>query len=140
MQQTQSLGRPRLPAASWGNLESRLEPTESAPLTPAVTGINYPSPTDASGIQRPHVQITPSAASSHYPPSSDGSNAPITPADIDTLDQLWSSIRLQKERKMEKEPPKVQLFADTSYNLDQRSSAFEPVPETSQNVRKRKSL
>jgi hypothetical protein len=59
---------------------------------------------------------------------------------MDTLDQLWSSIRLQKERKMAKEPPKVQLFADMSYVPDQPSSLGPVVVESAPQIKKQKSL
>jgi hypothetical protein len=145
MQPAQSIRQPRLPAATWDNIERLVDPSQPAPLTPAVTGINYPSPTDVysgSGTRRPSLLMAPPGPSSHHQSSSDGSNAPSTPTDMDTLDQLWSSIRLQKERKMAKEPPKVQLFADMSYVPDQPSSSFGPVvvEPAAQQIKKQKSL
>jgi HSP20 family molecular chaperone IbpA len=42
--------------------------------------------------------------------SSDDSIEPVTPTDHESLDQLWSSLRQQKERKMAKEVPKIESF------------------------------
>jgi len=46
------------------------------------------------------------------------------PADAQSLDQLWGTIRLEKERKMAKERPKVQSLEEIAQELlvkDQRA-------------------
>ena len=53
--------------------------------------------------------------SSLHPSSSDDSVAPVTPTSLDSLTQVWGSIRLEKERKLAKEPPKIKsLESDIS--------------------------
>jgi hypothetical protein len=91
------------------SIDKAADNAHTSPLTPAVTGITFPSPTDTRSDnyrQRPSLRGVVPEPSLH-PSSSDDSVAPITPTDIESLDQLWGSLRLEKERKMAQEPPKI---------------------------------
>jgi len=89
-----------------------------SPVTPAVTGIDYPSNDDAStevdvykhrGMARglyTHPNIAGSTIEDVEPP-----------ADARSLDLIWDTIRQEKERKMAKERPKVQSLEETAQEL-----------------------
>ncbi|KAF8149890.1 hypothetical protein B0H34DRAFT_666800 [Crassisporium funariophilum] len=84
-----------------------------SPVTPAVTGIDYPSNDDASTeLESYKPRVLKSALYTH--PNIAGSTIDDVepPADARSLDQLWGTIRLEKERKMAKERPKVQSLED----------------------------
>jgi hypothetical protein len=118
-----TLPKSNMLSASWSTLNKDIPP-----LTPAVTGISYPSPSEVrQDRQRPFILTAPSE-SSHHHSSSDDSLAPSTPTDIDTLGQLWESIRLDKERRMAKEPSKIKSFTSEGGNPEsQRPSLTNPV-------------
>lgn len=94
-----------------------------SPATPAVTGIMYPSPVD----------VPTEMESAHYrrqnymaDPSFLSQNADEFPVDDDTeprtdknssLDQLWGTIRQEKERKMAKERPKVKSLEEPQHEI-----------------------
>ncbi|KAG6862564.1 hypothetical protein C0995_000112 [Termitomyces sp. Mi166 len=93
-----------------------------SPVTPAVTGIIYPSTAldsateaDTSVYHPPgnHFYNHPNVAASNIddplprPPSSDEHS----------LDKVWCAIRQQKERKMAKEKPKVQSLEEHANDL-----------------------
>lgn len=92
-----------------------------SPVTPAVTGIIYP-PTP--------VDTLTEADSSRYraPPNRFYTHPNIAESTLDdggpqalddghSLDQLWGTIRQQKERKMAKERPKVQSLEEITNEL-----------------------
>ncbi|KAH9481403.1 hypothetical protein JR316_0005929 [Psilocybe cubensis] len=90
----------------------------SSPLSPAVTGIDYPSVDDASteldmyrhrGMTRglyTHPNIAGSSIEDVEPP-----------ADARSLTLVWDSIRQEKEKKMAKERPKVQSLEEVVQEL-----------------------
>ena len=90
-----------------------------SPVTPAVTGIDYPGDdlsTDIVEESRPQAARNVAHARALYThPNVAGStidDVEPPPADTRSLDQLWGTIRLEKERKMAKERPKVQSLED----------------------------
>jgi len=91
-----------------------------SPVTPAVTGIDYPCGEDATtetgtnghrGYMAQQFYTLPNIAAS----SIDDVAEP--PTDSNTLDLIWGTIRLEKERKMAKERPKVQSLEEISREL-----------------------
>lgn len=89
-----------------------------SPVTPAVTGIDYPSNDDAStevdlyksrGMARglyTHPNIAGSSIDDVEPP-----------ADARSLSLIWDTIRQEKEKKMAKERPKVQSLEEAAQEL-----------------------
>lgn len=110
------------------------------PLTPAVTGIIYPSSDADTSIYRPpanHFYKHPNVAASNIDDPSPGSTS-----DTHSLDKVWSTIRQQKERMMAKEKPKVQSLEERANNLSLSDQVDIPVwdapdPKT---LKKRKSM
>ena len=91
-----------------------------SPVTPAVTGIDYYPGDDLSTdfVEESRPQATTTTRNALYTlPNVAGStidDVEPPPADAQqSLDQLWGTIRLEKERKMAKERPKVQSLEDT---------------------------
>ena len=84
-----------------------------SPVTPAVTGIDYPGDDLSTDIVESRPQVSRNALYTH--PNVAGSTIDdVEPlVDSQSLDQLWGTIRLEKERKMAKERPKVQSLEDT---------------------------
>ena len=93
--------------------------TIPSPVTPAVTGIDYPSNDDVSTDIESRPQARNIARALYTHPNIAGSTIEDVepPADARSLDQLWGSIRLEKERKMAKERPKVQSLEDIAQEL-----------------------
>lgn len=86
-----------------------------SPVTPAVTGIDYPGDDLSTDIEsRPQARNVPHHAALYTHPNIAGSTIDDVepPVDAQSLDQLWDTIRLEKERKMAKERPKVQSLED----------------------------
>jgi hypothetical protein len=86
-----------------------------SPVTPAVTGIDYPGEDELStDIEtRPPARNDAHRALYTHPNVAGSTIDDVEPpADTQSLDQLWDTIRLEKERKMAKERPKVQSFED----------------------------
>ncbi|KAJ6576515.1 hypothetical protein DFH09DRAFT_1149558 [Mycena vulgaris] len=101
----------------------------TSPITPAttagVTGIVFPSPVDPSPIERLPTTVRPrplrrmsridssssTSKRNFVEISSDTSNPPQLD-DAVALDDLWNSLRLAKELKMNKERPKVKSLED----------------------------
>jgi len=89
-----------------------------SPVTPAVTGIDYPSNDDASteidlynsrGMARglyTHPNIAGSSIDDVEPP-----------ADARSLNLIWDTIRQEKEKKMAKERAKVQSLEEAAHEL-----------------------
>ncbi|RDB26265.1 hypothetical protein Hypma_006610 [Hypsizygus marmoreus] len=120
-----------------------------SPVTPAVTGIVYPS--------TPLDSIT-EADSSHYRmPSNrfythpniaastldDGAPRPLSEGH--SLDQLWGTIRQQKELKMAKERPKVQSLEEMANELSLEPNpvdipVLESQPSAPRSLKKQKSI
>ncbi|KAG6842331.1 hypothetical protein C0991_010620 [Blastosporella zonata] len=95
--------------------------SHNSPVTPAVTGIIYPSTpldsiteADTSIYNAPpnHFYNHPNKAASTI---EDGGPRPLSEGH--SLDQLWGTIRQQKERKMAKEKPKVQSLEEIANDL-----------------------
>ena len=88
-----------------------------SPVTPAVTGIDYPRDDLSTDIEsRPQARNAAHAHALYTHPNIAGSTIDDVepPADAQSLDQLWGTIRLEKERKMAKERPKVQSLEDVA--------------------------
>ena len=85
-----------------------------SPVTPAVTGIDYPGDDLSTDIEsRPQARNVAHHALYTHPNVAGSTIDDVEPpADTQTLDQLWDTIRLEKERKMAKERPKVQSLED----------------------------
>jgi len=115
--------------------------TNPSPVTPAVTGIVYPSnssmdaPAEIESTKyRPpphHFYSHPNIAASSI------DDVPESVADGQSLDQLWGSIRQQKERKMAKERPKVQSLEEVADEAPSEQPAIDvPVLESQASGRK----
>lgn len=92
-----------------------------SPVTPAVTGIIYPS-TPLDSITEADTSIYRAPANRFYThpnvaASTIDDGAPRPLSDSHALDELWGSIREQKERKMAKERPKVQSLEEMAHEL-----------------------
>lgn len=89
-----------------------------SPVTPAVTGIDYPSNDDAST----EVDLYNSrrmARGLYTHPNIAGSSIEDVepPADARSLNLIWDTIRQEKEKKMAKERPKVQSLEEAAQEL-----------------------
>jgi len=118
-----------------------------SPVTPAVTGIEYPSRVDTSP--------EPDSRRFHYHPSSNTTMSPAhhqlqannrlytlpnnggssidggateLPSNTVSLDDVWGAIRQKKERQMAKEKPKVQSLEEISPELLPASGAQDDGP------------
>ncbi|RXW21276.1 hypothetical protein EST38_g4589 [Candolleomyces aberdarensis] len=122
-------------------LSSHDKPVRS-PVTPAVTGIDYPVEDASTDIEsrgprgygggQQFYTLPNIAASSIDDPAQPPSNA-------SSLDQVWNSIRQQKERRMAKEKPKVQSLEEVTQELllaDQHPPMPIPVVESHSSVPK----
>jgi len=89
-----------------------------SPMTPAVTGIDYPPNEGASEMEsyRP-PRMTGRGFYTH--PNIGGSTIEDVeaPPDARSLDLLWGTIRQEKEKKMAKERPKVQSLEEIQERL-----------------------
>ncbi|KAH6909100.1 hypothetical protein BKA70DRAFT_1277460 [Coprinopsis sp. MPI-PUGE-AT-0042] len=90
----------------------------NSPVTPAVTGIDYPfddaSTTDVDSRPRGHQSqfyTMANVAASNIGDVTD------LPAGNPGLDEVWNSIRQDKSRKMAKEKPKVQSLEEVTQEL-----------------------
>ena len=90
-----------------------------SPVTPAVTGIDYPGDDSLSTDIESGPQARNVARALYTHPNIAGSTIEDVepPTDARSLDQLWGTIRLEKERKMAKERPKVQSLEDVAQEL-----------------------
>lgn len=90
-----------------------------SPVTPAVTGIDYPSNDDLSTEIEDRPQARNIARALYTHPNIAGSTIEDVepPADARSLDQVWGTIRLEKERKMAKERAKVQSLEEMAQEL-----------------------
>ena len=86
-----------------------------SPVTPAVTGIDYPHDDGVStGVDSSYRVLHPTGMGLYTHPNVAGSTLDDVepPADTRSLDHIWGSIRQEKERRMAKERPKVQSLED----------------------------
>ena len=102
-----------------------------SPVTPAVTGIDYPGD-DLSTDMESWPQARDVARALYTHPNIAGSTIEDVepPTDARSLDQLWGTIRLEKERKMAKERPKIESLEDIAQELpvqDHRTMQVPPV-------------
>ncbi|KAJ8521923.1 hypothetical protein ONZ45_g1447 [Pleurotus djamor] len=128
----------------------------NSPITPAVTGLFFPSPIDTNvqdnGRQNPIFKDIQDEFSLDDERSQSYDTAePVTPTDYQALDDLWGTLRLQKEIKMAKEPPKVKSFEGvdlgapseiqppSSRQLSERQSSSKHTSHTKQKVTFRES-
>ncbi|KAF8239792.1 hypothetical protein L208DRAFT_1385846 [Tricholoma matsutake] len=112
-----------------------------SPATPAVTGIVYPSssPMDApTETESTRYRPPPHRLYSHPNiAASSIDDVPESLVDGQALDQLWGSIRQQKERKMAKERPKVQSLEEAVNEVPSENPAVDiPVLESQASGRK----
>lgn len=115
-----------------------------SPVTPAVTGIDYPSNDDFSTDIDFIPQARNTARALYTHPNIAGSTIEDVepPVDSRSLDQVWDTIRLEKERKMAKERPKVQSLDDIAQELlvqDHRIMESPPV-SAPKSVKRQKSM
>lgn len=115
-----------------------------SPITPAITGISFPSPTDTrSDRGREHLAMAmPVTSALSANSSSDDTIQPATPTGWESLDQLWSSLRQQKERKMAKEPSKIESFVETLQAPEPQviHVPSRPPPSSHPSVKKKRSM
>lgn len=108
-----------------------------SPVTPAVTGIDYPGDDLSTDLEsRPQAtrNVTHHALYTHPNVAGSSIDDVEPPADTQSLDQLWGTIRLEKERKMAKERAKVQSLEDVAQELlvqDYRAMQVPVVMESS---------
>ncbi|TFK40401.1 hypothetical protein BDQ12DRAFT_496417 [Crucibulum laeve] len=113
-----------------------------SPTTPAVTGIEYPSPLDGPSevdSNRYRGQMPRALYTHHNIASSTIDDVVDPPADAISLDQVWGTIRQEKERKMAKEKPKVQSLEEVARELftpEQSPSIRIPVMQSQTSVPK----
>lgn len=117
----------------------------ATPVTPAVTGIVYPSssPMDAPTETESTKYGPPPNRFYNHPniAASSIDDVPESVADGQSLDQLWGSIRQQKERKMAKERPKVQSLEEPVNELpSEHPTSGVDVPVLESQASGRKSL
>jgi hypothetical protein len=123
-------------------LSSHDKPVRS-PVTPAVTGIEYPSVDDASTDIESRAPRGHGGGQQFYTlpniAASSIDDAAEPPSNASSLDQVWNSIRQQKERRMAKEKPKVQSLEEVTQELllaDQTPPMPIPVIESQSSVPK----
>lgn len=89
-----------------------------SPVTPAVTGIDYPTNDDAS-TEIDLYNSRKMARGLYTHPNIAGSSIDDVepPADARSLNLIWDSIRQEKEKKMAKERPKVQSLEEAVQEL-----------------------
>jgi hypothetical protein len=91
----------------------------SSPVTPAVTGIDYPSNDGASTTDVNAYRHRETARALYTHPNIAGSSIEDVepPADARSLNLIWDTIRSEKEKKMAKERPKVQSLEEMAQEL-----------------------
>lgn len=123
---------------------SRGKRAEESPVSP-VTGIVFPSPIDASTQRtataalarksRRDISATDRSLSNRHtssdPQSDLSESASPPPADSQSLDQLWDTLRQEKQRKMAKEQPKVKSFEDVELPSVRDLALESPPPSVS---------
>jgi len=111
-----------MPAYAGNRRDDKFNP----PVTPAVTGIDYPSIKDATTEFQSHRPPRPNGRGFYNHPNIGGSTIEDVepPPDARSLDLVWDTIRQQKEKKMAKERPKVQSLEE----MAQETLPVEQVP------------
>lgn len=126
-----------------------IDKANPSPVTPAVTGIIYPptpvdtlTEADSSRYRAPlnrfytHPNIAGSAIDDRASQTLDEGHS---------LDQLWDTLRQQKERKMAKERPKVQSLEEITNELSSEQApvnipVLEYQPSAPRSLKKQKSM
>lgn len=100
-----------MPTYAGNRKDDKINPT---PITPVVTGIDYPSIEDASTARESYRPPRPKGRGFYNHPNIGGSTIEDVepPADAQSLDLIWGTIRQEKEKKMAKEKPKVQSLEE----------------------------
>jgi len=108
----------------------KLDKIMPSPVTPAVTGIDYPSNEGASTELNSYRPSRGLARGLYTHPNIAGSTIDDVepPVDARSLDLLWGSIRQEKEKKMAKERPKVQSLEEVVQELHAADQAPMQVP------------
>lgn len=89
-----------------------------SPITPAVTGIDYPTNDDVSTELEAYRHRGTARALYTHPNMAGSSIEDVEPpVDSRSLNLIWDTIRLEKERKMAKERPKVQSLEEAGQDL-----------------------
>lgn len=93
------------PSRPWDGVDRLFEKAFAPPVTPNITGLSFP-------MSLPDRPMAPEPFSTPQG-SSGSSDGPVTPTEYESLDQLWDSLRHQKEIKMAKQPAKVKSLEGT---------------------------
>jgi hypothetical protein len=93
------------PSRPWDAADRLFDKSFSPPVAPNITGLSYP-------MSLPDRPMAPEPFSTPQG-SSGSSDGPVTPTEYESLDQLWDSLRHQKELKMAKQPAKVKSLEGT---------------------------
>ncbi|KAF6757300.1 hypothetical protein DFP72DRAFT_253619 [Ephemerocybe angulata] len=114
------------------DFSSPLDKAARSPVTPAVTGIDYPSIEDTStDLDSSRAPGYGRGQQFYTLPNIVGSSIddPVEPpSNASSLDQVWGAIRQQKERRMAKEKPKVQSLEEVTQELLVADQPPMPVP------------
>lgn len=130
------------------NSNRRADKAVPSPVTPAVTGIDYPSVDDAS-TELDMYNHRGYARGLYTLPNVAGSSIEDVepPVDARSLNLVWDSIRQEKEKKMAKEKPKVQSLEEVvqeMYAAEQMGMQIplveSPPMSTPKSVKKQKSM
>ncbi|KAF9485209.1 hypothetical protein BDN70DRAFT_796397 [Pholiota conissans] len=91
----------------------------ASPITPAVTGIDYPSDGASTTAVTNAYRHRETARALYTHPNVAGSSIEDVepPADARSLTLIWDTIRSEKEKKMAKERPKVQSLEEVAQEL-----------------------
>lgn len=125
-----------------------------SPITPAVTGLVFPSPVDTISEQDQNktgllYSMANLQLGASVPSTSERMESVNSSETHRSLDELWSTLRQKKERKMAKDPLKIESFGEYSPDVPiQRYSDPDPpvpdlpvsVPIPKQPLRKKKSM
>jgi len=119
----------------------------SSPVTPAVTGIDYPTNDDASTELGTSYRYRGTSRGLYTHPNIAGSSIEdVEPPVVDTrsLNLIWDTIRQEKAKKMAKEKPKVKSLEEADedmYPVEQHFAGIESPPmSVPKSVRKQKSM
>ncbi|KAF9468045.1 hypothetical protein BDZ94DRAFT_1184334 [Collybia nuda] len=105
-----------------------VDKADPSPVTPAVTGIMYPSTEDAPTEADSSHYRTPVARRFYTHPNLAESSIDDAPEPLEngqSMDHLWESLRQKKEVKMAKERPKVQSLEEAANDLSIEPASVE---------------
>ncbi|KAJ3512668.1 hypothetical protein NLJ89_g3393 [Agrocybe chaxingu] len=118
-----------------------------SPVTPAVTGIDYPSTDDISTDYDTSYHPARALGRGFYThPNIGGSTIEDVepPVDAQSLDLVWGSIRQKKEQKMAKEAPKVRSLHPNTFAADHAPMQIplmeSPPTSAPKSIKKQKSI